>query len=620
MSESEKQAGWPDRYRPCDLESMALAPEVRERFAGYLTRGVIPRHLVLYGEPGFGKTTLAEILATKLYYEQARHTMRVEATKTGNVDFIRDQVVGFMRVLLGVRLVIFQEASGLTPQAAAALKVPLEDFADNCRVIFTTNDLSKLESAIQSRCDVIEIVRPPLEECARVLEAVLKAEGIQVEPPEVLAFTTNHFGVESESPRDMRSLLGAAQHSVEVHGSTLRIPRDNAAGWGDVWPHGVDGNQLLADLSFQLARYLVLPEGGIPAVALWTLYTWVHEVYAISPILAVVSPTMESGKSTVFDILEFLCPGVRGTSLLHVAHLTPASLHHLGGLMGADDHPEEVALAPTPPVAVLLADEVDAWMKAGDMTRAALDGGYSRSQAFKLLASGRYSTWYPKGLALIERDTFQLPATVKSRSFVIRMKKVLVGPEEFRIDRPHPELTELKRKAARWASDHWFELRNLDPPLPQDLVGRARQSWRIFFGIAGVVGETWPQIVENTWRALNKRKGETLEQAVELIIDIHTVFESDSSRPDRLPTQILLEALHGLEDRPWKEMGLGVHKLSRMLHPFEIRPKALWASTGGGKKGTRQGYFRSDFEEAFKVYVGTPSVSPQEPEEHAISK
>ena len=37
MEINNSQAGWPDRYRPRDLESMALAPEVRERFAGYLS-------------------------------------------------------------------------------------------------------------------------------------------------------------------------------------------------------------------------------------------------------------------------------------------------------------------------------------------------------------------------------------------------------------------------------------------------------------------------------------------------------------------------------------------------------------------------------------------------------
>jgi len=601
---------WENRYRPETLEDTALSPELRQRFERYLSHG-LPRHLILHGPPGTGKTSVAQIIATKLYHSQGMSVMRVKAGESGDVEHVREKVVGgFMRSMLSPKkLLFFEEASGLSPQAQEALRVPLEEFEHVCRVMFLTNKVEKFDPAVRSRCEIVEVGLPPLDERTRVLERILTAEGITAAPADVQGFVSGHFaGASEDDPRDMRTLLSAAEHSVETHGE-LHIEPPSDSGWGDVWPKRVEGNQLLFDLAEQFRRHLVLPAGGYPAVALWTLFAWTAEAYALSPILAIVSPTMESGKSTLLDMLEFLCPGIRGTSLLHVAHLTPASLHHLGGLMGGDQHPEEIPPAPTPPTAVLLADEVDAWMKAGDLTRAALDGGYSRSQAFKLLAKGRYSTWYPKCLCFIERDTFQLPATVRSRSIVIRMQKVLVGPEEFRLDQPHPELAELKRKAARWALDHWFQLRDADPPLPGELVGRARQSWRIFFSIASVAGGAWPKLVEETWRALSKRKGETREQAVELILDIHTVFESDSSRPDRLPTAVLLESLLAMEDRPWRGMGLTVHKLSRMLRPFEIGPTALWATKGGGEKGTRQGYFRRDFQEVFKVYV-TPPAAP----------
>src|SRR3989442_9947015 len=101
---------------------MSLSSENRERFAGYLERGVISRHLVLYGKPGWGKTTITEILKEKLY---PNWVFPVTSTQTGKKDYINDHVVGFMKTGFGRnhQLVIFEEASGLSREGAEALRV-----------------------------------------------------------------------------------------------------------------------------------------------------------------------------------------------------------------------------------------------------------------------------------------------------------------------------------------------------------------------------------------------------------------------------------------------------------------------------------------------------------------
>jgi len=605
MSEGEVQTAWRDKYAPTSLEEMALEPGVRRQFESFIKSGTFPDHLLLSGDPGIGKSTAAKVFLKVL----GPQVLPLNASKDRGIDIIKGKVETFAKTYpigAGWKVVFMDEADGLTPEAQGALRGMMDDYSPQTKFLFTANEPEKLIEPLRSRCTKIEMETPPTEERARVLNLVLEKEGHHVPVDDV-----QYFAAAFE---DMRDLLREAERSIGQYG-TLKLPAEVTAGWGDAWSGEVDGHQLLADITTQFAAYVKLPEGGLEAVALWTLYTHVHEAFGLSPILAVYSPTMESGKSTVFDIISFLCPGLRGRNILHVAHLTPASLHHLGGLLGADENPWEIPPVPTPPNAVLLADEVDAWMKVGDLTRAALDGGYSRTMAFKLMAKGLYSTWYPKAVGFIESDVFQLPTTIRSRSIGIPMKKVIAeqtGLKEFRMERPHPEMDELKQKAARWALDHYHQIIQLpedQPPMPGDLRGRAKSSWRILFTIASLAGGPWSEIVEKAWRSLTKRVGETRENQVQLIIDIHTVFESDQSRPDRLPTAVLIEGLHGMEDQPWAEVKLGVHKLSRMLHPFGIGPKALWTTTGSGKKGTRQGYFRRDFEEFWKVYLPQPPTS-----------
>jgi len=220
--------GWADHYRPTTLKAMALAPELRQRFEWYLASEVLPRSLLLHGPSGVGKTTIATIIADTLYASDGLpRVRRVKATEAGTVGLIRTGVIDSMRAEPGPRLVIFEEASELTDEAQAALRVPMEDYADHCRVIFLMNDRSStFDDALRSRCDVIEMRLPPLAECARILGAVLKAEGIPPVASEVLARVTAYFAAAStDNKRDLRTLLADAE--VAVATSPIRPKRSS---------------------------------------------------------------------------------------------------------------------------------------------------------------------------------------------------------------------------------------------------------------------------------------------------------------------------------------------------------------------------------------------------------
>jgi uncharacterized protein DUF3631/ATPase family protein associated with various cellular activities (AAA) len=600
--------GWPDRYRPTTLEEMALAPDLRQRFEYLLAHG-LSRHLILSGPAGFGKTTIARLLAQKLYRDHDRAVL-VTSGENG-VDYIREQVTGFMRGLMfgdEGKLLIFEEAQKLTDDAQVALRQPLELWADLCKVIFLTNELDKLEKPLRDRCEEIVMERPPNDECGRVLGLVLAKEGISSDPETVQAFVWGYFTGNPDA--GLRKLLGDAQGLIETTGQLPVPPPPPLGSMLEMWQStyrpedATDGAKLLNDLTTQFSTYLVLPPGGVEALALWTVFAWAHEAFGISPILTLASPTMRAGKTTAFEMLEqLLIPG----ATYHPSSMTPAVAFRLKGLAseGGLLSPSEFQL----PTLCLLMDEADNWMNMRPELRGVLNSGWKRRGAVvpRVAPGGKveqFSSWYPKALALIDRSDAPLPGTLRDRSIVVPMQRK--GKDEVRQPFPHhqpvPALAALCEQLFYWTRAHFTTLRDLgtgDLLAASTLNDRAKNNWQPLMAIAHVAGGEW----EDRARWASKQLAETSreeELLIDLLGDIKTVFNTDEA----LQSTVLVQKLVALEGSPWKERRLTAIRLSRMLRPLHIQPKGLWIDTGlGAKKTNKQGYRREWFDDAFKRYL-----------------
>lgn len=176
-----------EKYRPTELEHMVLAPAIRKYYEKLLSEKNIPNTL-FYGKPGGGKTTLARIIARKLDWE----TLELNASDENGVDTIREKVATFCNTVSldgEKKLVIFEEADGLSSaggngsSAQQILKNLIEESSDNVRFIMTVNDLSKMDAAIKSRMELVQICPPKgddglYKDIIRRLYAICKEEGI----------------------------------------------------------------------------------------------------------------------------------------------------------------------------------------------------------------------------------------------------------------------------------------------------------------------------------------------------------------------------------------------------------------------------------------------------------
>jgi putative DNA primase/helicase len=72
------------------------------------------------------------------------------------------------------------------------------------------------------------------------------------------------------------------------------------------WGEPVVGEEVLDAVMRQIKRFVITGPHEYVATTLWTVLTHVHDCFDHSPILAVMAPTMRSGKTTTLTVIKQL--------------------------------------------------------------------------------------------------------------------------------------------------------------------------------------------------------------------------------------------------------------------------------------------------------------------------
>ncbi|CAN5766983.1 hypothetical protein BH24CHL6_BH24CHL6_15380 [soil metagenome] len=353
----------------------------------------------------------------------------------------------------------------------------------------------------------------------------------------------------------------------------------------------------LATVEAFVRRYVAFPsEHEAVAVALWIAHTHYADKVETSPILAVTSAEMRSGKTRLLDCIELLVPQPER------AVLPSESVVYT--LLSQDPRP------------TLLIDEADAIFgnrrqaERYEGVRAILNAGNRKGTTVpRVRLDGRkrdverFDAYGPKAIAGIG----DLPATVADRAIPIRLKRR--APDE--------RVAKFRRRIAGAEAASIAVVPIADVPLvpvPDELPDRAADSWEVLIGLAELAGGEWPRRARLAAIALSGEEALHLTTGMRLLADIRDVFED----ADHLPTAELLHRLNDLEDAPWSEwygQPLTARGLAKLLEPYGVTP--LLRRLRGER---RRGYFRSDFTDAWRRYVDTgapvttvTSVPPEQP-------
>ena len=366
------------------------------------------------------------------------------------------------------------------------------------------------------------------------------------------------------------------------------------------WQKSVDAANLLDGIAVLFKRFIIFTYNeDADTLALWALASHCYDCFTIFPRAGITSPDAECGKTTVLDILNHLVARpLRSDNITVAPAFRLVEQHH-----------------PT-----LLVDELDTFLKDNGELNGIFNSGHKQGghvhRCDKIndeIVVKEYDTFAPMAYGMIGRPA----TTLGTRSLYIRLlrKKPNQHVEDFDVEENPAlaaELTELRRKCARWVADHRDEVKKQRPETP-GLANRARDNWRPLFKIASVAGGAWLEKACAAARVKSPRKRES--DQVRLLRDIRNIFhtrQTDQITSERLVADLNLQHASGWSRyhngrEPLDQRGLG-----QLLDSYDLSTTPLWVQQelpNATSRKQQRGYKLEQFADLFERFL--PGEEPE---------
>ena len=189
-----------EAYRPKTISDIVGQESAKRKVGAWLRTGRIPGSTLIAGEFSAGKTSLARIVAKAalclnpdkgescdkcnscIAFDKTNHRDYTEMNSASDrgIDAMRNIASKIrMRPLLGKKKVlILDEAHGITSQGWGALLKPMEEPPPHMVLIMVTTNPEKIPKANLSRCNIITLNDFTLDDCTDLLQSVCERTGL----------------------------------------------------------------------------------------------------------------------------------------------------------------------------------------------------------------------------------------------------------------------------------------------------------------------------------------------------------------------------------------------------------------------------------------------------------